>query len=45
MDPEKTYDYQFDVYRLEPMCVKGGGGGVSDEILGDVLIACAQVRF
>jgi len=42
-NPYEEYDYQFDVYRLEPMCVEGGAGGVSDEILGDALIACAQI--
>jgi len=42
-NPYEEYDYQFDVYRLEPMCVEDGAGGVSDEILGDALIACAQI--
>ena len=39
-------DYEFDVYRLERLCPDPNaeeGGGTSNEILGDILIICAQV--
>jgi len=39
-------EYEFDVYRLERLCPDPDaeeGGGTSNEILGDILIICAQV--
>ena len=36
-------EYEFDVYRLEPMCKEGGSSGMGGELLGDVLIVFAQV--
>ena len=37
-------NYEFDVYRLGPMCPEDDEeGGLGNEILGDVLIVCAQV--
>ena len=38
-------NYEFDVYRLEPMCKEGGEEGLGSEILGDALIVVAQVSF
>jgi hypothetical protein len=35
-------NYEFDVYRVKPLC-KEGGAGLGSEILGDALIVVAQV--
>ena len=37
-------NYEFDVYALEPIC-DDGGSGVSNEVIGDIMIICAQVNI
>ena len=44
VDADSAPNYEFDVYALEPLCKEGDeSGGAGDEIIGDILIICAQV--